>query len=199
MKVILLRHGETEYNAKKWYQGSRDIPLSPAGRLALGPAPFAPARVYVSPMKRAVETAQLLFPGAALYPVPGLREMDFGAFEGRGAQEMIDDPDYRAWVDGGCLAPPPGGEGKEDFCRRVCAAFAPLVDRALSEGEDTMTVLSHGGTVMAVMERYALPHKPYFQWLPPNAGGFVLDAGSWAREGALTYVETVRYAREAGV
>ena len=96
MTIYLLRHGETIYNTEKRYQGQRDIPLSTKGRAALCPADIRPARVYVSPMTRARQTAAVLFPQAQQIIVPGLREMDFGTFEGRNYVEMENDPDYLA-------------------------------------------------------------------------------------------------------
>lgn len=195
MKVYLLRHGETEYNVLKKYQGSRDIPLSDKGRGELVRADISPHTVYVTPLRRTVQTAEILFPDARLIPVPDLREMDFGVFEGRSYLDMADDPDYRTWVDSGCEDKIPGGEQRKEFCRRVCEAFSPLVDRALSEGENTLVILAHGGTQMAVMERYALPHKNYFEWCAPNAGGFVLDASRWQPDRTLALLETVRYTK----
>lgn len=195
MKVYLLRHGETEYNVLKKYQGARDIPLSEKGRGELVRADISPRTVYVTPLCRTEQTAEILFPDARLIPVPDLREMDFGVFEGRSYLDMADDPDYRAWVDSGCEDKIPGGERRKEFCRRVCTAFAPLVDRALEDGEEVLVVLAHGGTQMAVMERYALPRKSYFQWIAPNAGGFVLDAARWQSDRVLTLLETVRYTK----
>ena len=52
MLIYLLRHGQTEYNAQKRYQGQRDIPLSAAGIAQLRQADFAPEVVYVTPLKR---------------------------------------------------------------------------------------------------------------------------------------------------
>lgn len=83
MRVCLLRHGETAWNAQGRYLGRTDLPLTPAGRAALGPAGFTPALVYVSPLRRTAETAEILFPGAEQSAVPDFREMDFGVFEGR--------------------------------------------------------------------------------------------------------------------
>ena len=81
MTVWLLRHGMTADNALGRYQGRRDTPLSPEGVRALRPADFSPATVYVSPLRRAVQTAQILFPAAALVTVGDLAEMDFGDFD----------------------------------------------------------------------------------------------------------------------
>lgn len=200
MTIYLLRHGETEYNAQKRYQGQRDIPLSARGRAALCRAEFDPDTVYVSPLTRARQTAQALFPGARQVVVPDLREMHFGVFEGRNYVEMEHDPDYLAWVASNCESPCPDGERKEDFARRSCAAFARLADDAFAEGRRLLVILAHGGTQMSVMERYALPRRDYYQWCGPNAGGFVLEAdpGVWAKEHTLRYLRTVRYTRPEG-
>ena len=183
MKIYLLRHGTTDYNTQKRYQGQRDIPLSTRGREALCQADLSPDVVYVSPMTRARQTARILFPQAEQIVVPGLREMDFGTFEGRNYIEMENDPDYRAWVASNCESACPDGERKEDFCRRSCAVFAKLVDDAFAAGREQLVILAHGGTQMSVMERFALPRKEYHAWLGPNAGGDILEADPavWAR------------------
>ncbi len=173
MLVELIRHGETAYNREARYQGQSDIPLSPQGRAVLKPAPFCPEIVYTSPLARARETAQILFPGAHLVPVLGLIEMDFGAFEGKNYKEMEHDPAYRAWVEGGCLSRCSGGESKEEFCRRVCAAFSQLME----EPTERLTVVAHGGTLMAILERWGLPQRGYFDWHVPPGCGFLLEGG----------------------
>ena len=196
MLIYLLRHGQTEYNAQKRYQGQRDIPLSPEGAAQLRRADFDPDVVYVSTLQRTSQTARILFPEAKLVPVDGLIEMCFGSFEGRNFIEMEHDPDYLAWVNANCESSCPDGETKAVFSERVCRAFAALVDRALADGEETLVILAHGGTQMAAMERYALPHADYYHWCAPNAGGYVLDAGDWAEQRVLHLLKTVQYTKE---
>ena len=75
MQIDLLRHGQTEYNAQHRYQGQQDIPLSAAGRAQLRPAGFMPDVVYVSPLIRARQTAEIFFPGCPQIIVQALREM----------------------------------------------------------------------------------------------------------------------------
>ncbi|MCI8811061.1 MAG: histidine phosphatase family protein [Oscillibacter sp.] len=176
MKLYLLRHGETSWNVQGRYQGVSDIPLSPEGMAALRPADFAVGTVIVSPLARARQTAQILFPKAAQEVEPGLQEMNFGRFEGRTAQEMEEDAAYRAWVDSGCMGPVPGGESMAEFSGRVCSAFSRVLDKALSQGPDPLAIVAHGGTLMAVMERYAAPRRGYFAWQAPNGGGWLLEA-----------------------
>ena len=196
MDIYLLRHGETAYNAENRYLSRSDIPLSAKGLVELIPAGFSPETVYVSPLRRTSETAGTLFPTARSVVIDDFREMDFGIFEGKNYQEMAGLPEYQAWVDGNCLGKIPGGEQKSDFCRRTCKAFARLVDQALDAGEDRLVIVAHGGTQMAVMERFALPARDYFSWNGPTGGGFVLDASPWRRERKLMLRRTVRYTRE---
>ena len=94
MLIYFLRHGLTEYNAEKRYQGQRDIPLSAAGRAMLRKADIEPRIVYITPLCRTRQTAEVLFPTAKLVVVDGLKEMCFGSFEGRNYIEMEHDPDY---------------------------------------------------------------------------------------------------------
>ncbi len=197
MLIYLLRHGLTSYNAEKRYQGQRDIPLSPEGLAQLRPADIHPDIVYITPLCRTRQTAQVLFPAAKLVEVKDLQEMCFGSFEGRNYKEMEQDPDYLAWVAANCESPCPDGETKAIFCRRICRAFAALVDQALAQGREMLVILAHGGTQMAALEQYAVPHRDYYDWCGPNAGGFVLDARDWAARRQLHLVTTVQYTREA--
>ena len=73
MLIYLLRHGLTEYNAQKRYQGQRDIPLSPEGLAQLRRADIDPKVVYISTLQRTRQTAEVLFPNAELVPVDGLK------------------------------------------------------------------------------------------------------------------------------
>lgn len=181
MNVYLLRHGETAWNVQGRYQGTSDIPLSPAGIAALGQADFTVESVVVSPLIRARQTAEILFPGAAQAPEPDFREIEFGAFEGRTAKEMENDMDYRAWVDGGCMGLIPGGESVEAFSSRVCAAFERVLNRALAQGQEPLAIVAHGGTLMAIMARYIEPRRGFFEWQAPNGGGWLLEAEAGPR------------------
>ena len=70
MKIWLVRHGLTALGEEKRYQGVLDTSLSEKGQASLRPADFVPEHVYVSPAKRARETAKLLFPASRQIPVP---------------------------------------------------------------------------------------------------------------------------------
>lgn len=204
MKVYLIRHGETALKASGAYQGWIDEPLSAEGKKALGygtPQGFGALTtlsltvpggwVYVSPLKRARETAALVLPYCRQVVVEDLKEMNFGDFEGRSPDEMKNDPAYRAWVDSGCLDCCPNGETKTEFGERTCAAVASLIDMALKRGDDELFIVAHGGTQMAVMETFVDPSKPFYTWLLDCGSGYILDTAHWQAERRLAWEDGV--------
>ena len=194
IELVIVRHGQTPGNAARRYVGAIDEPLSDEGRVQAHAAkPFPDVgRVYVSPMRRARETAAIMFPNAEQVVVEGIQEMDFGAFAGRTANEMTDDAQYRAWVDSECTAQCPGGESQDEFTDRVCAALEALVRQAAARGERQVVVVAHGGTMMAFLSRFGHDSsKKYWEWLLGNCEGYriglacdsagidVLSIGRW--------------------
>ena len=178
MEILIIRHGKTAANKDGRYLGRTDVPLCPEGEeeaLAGGTLP-AVGKVYVSPMLRAVRTAELCFPGAVQVPVPDFREMDFGIFEGKNYEEMTGDPEYQKWVDGMCRGKCPGGEST-----------------AAAAGEKQLFITAHGGTVMALMSRCARPEKDYYDWYVKNCQGYLahLDEDTWAEDPILTEPELI--------
>ena len=171
MKLWLIRHGLTRLGEEKRYQGALDDGLSDRGRAELKRADFTPPRVYVSPMRRAGETAAILFPDSEQILVPNLREMYFGDFEGRAWWEMENDAAYRAWVDGGCTGRCPDGEDRAGFSSRVIQAMEAL----LQSGEDELVIVAHGGTQMAVLERWGKPAREYYRWQTGCGCGWELN------------------------
>ena len=196
MMVELMRHAKTTLQEERRYVGSTDDSLSPKGAHALVAASESPARVYVTPLRRTSQTAALVFPGAELVVVPGLEEMDFGTFEGHSYDELEHDPAYRAWLDGSCVGRCPGGEARDEFVQRVASAFARLLDQAVSHGEGSVTVVAHGGTIMAVMERFGRPRREFFAWQVAQGCGILLDATKWVRTGTLRFVGETDHRRK---
>ncbi len=194
MQVIMIRHGETIWSSERRYQGISDVPLSEEGRRKLKPADLKPRHVFVTPLVRTRETAEILFPEAEQIIVSGLSEMNFGIFEGKNYRELNGNPAYRAWVDSGCLAACPGGESKAEFSRRVCGAFEELM-AGPPAGEDVV-IVAHGGTLMAVLEAFGRPAREYFDWHADCGCGFRMDAGEWTCGRVLRYLDMVDFRGE---
>ena len=191
MYALLIRHGKTAGNAERRYIGSTDAALSADGRAEAEHARKDPSAgsVFVSPKIRARETARILFPNAEQIVLADLRETDFGIFEGKSADEMADDPAYRAWVDGGCAGRCPGGESRADMQKRAVTAFREVILRA-AEGRippdtdstslpvsitavsDELIFVVHGGVIMALMEALCSPHRDFYDFHAPNLCGF---------------------------
>lgn len=173
---MLLRHGRTEANDRRLYCGSTDLPLSEDGRQALlalragGGYPSAEGfSVYTTGLRRTEETLSLLFGPVAHRAAPGLREVDFGAFEMRGYGELKNDPAFQRWCQGDNEKNvPPGGESGEQMTKRVLAAFSAL----LETGEDLL-IVAHGGPIAAIMESlFSEEGKNRWQWQPANGEGY---------------------------
>ena len=179
-KVYLIRHGEAEGNAEKRYIGNRtDTALTQTGIAEIGkrkPAAAkvmegAPVRVCSGPMKRAVDTARLLFDTDSPETVPELTEMDLGCFEGKTYQELSGDPRYQAWIDSNGTMTIPEGESLEAFAERSMRAFLSALGDP--DREETVAIVCHGGNIMAVMS--SLTRKNYYDFIVGNVDGYILD------------------------
>ena len=176
MKCYLIRHGITEGNKELNFNGCRtDEPLSQEGRAALKEVEGIPggAILFASPMKRALETASIMFPGETPVVIDDLREMDFGRFEGKNHKMLDGDPEYQAWLDSGGFARIPGGESIASFGERAAGGFRKAVLQALDKGADTICIVAHGGTIMAVMS--FLTGEDYFGFNAPNGAGYIIE------------------------
>ena len=165
LEVVFVRHGATAGTEDHRYSGAgTDEPLSSAGERALRDLACDRDvfRVITSGMARTDQTARILFPNAEFMACPGLREMDFGDFEGRSAAELKEDARYRAWVDSWCETRCPHGEGKSDFTRRVVAAFREACKSERAQGSGRAVFVVHAGTVKALLSELAVPKMEYF-------------------------------------
>lgn len=195
MEVLLLRHGKTAGNAAGRYIGRTDVPVIEEGLEALRAlgTDESVSRVYVTPLRRTHQTAAIFFPKAEQVIVDDLREMDFGDFEGRTADEMADDPDYRAWVAGGCVDSCPNGDNIESFTARIQRGFRTAVAMAMERGDKRLVIVGHGGSFMALMISFAHDGRGYFDWFAPNGGGWRarLDEAAWDDDPRLLEVVPV--------
>ena len=173
MKWILIRHGLTPGNLERRYLGCRtDESLSSQGITELAAKRYPPVlRVFVSPMKRCSETAAILYPGVPVEVVEDFREYDFGDYENKTFAELNGRADYQMWIDSGGELPVPGGESRTAFAERCVHAFEELLNQNMPED---CAIVAHGGTIMAIMEKYARPAGDYFDFQVRNGDGYIL-------------------------
>jgi len=161
LELVVVRHGLTEWNLEGRYQGQRDIPLSPANarpglerlRSALESERFD--AVHCSDLLRCRETLAFVRPDLltrARYDVR-LRELDFGAYEGRTLATLQEDPGYRAWVDSAGELAPPGGESAAQLWARLSAWLGEVLARAQTDGHQRVLAVSHGGAIRELRRR----------------------------------------------
>ena len=175
MTIYLIRHGKTLANERRVYCGSTDLGLSERGREELTDIRYdiQNVRFLTSGMKRANETMELLFPGVPYASDPRFRELDFGAFEMHGYEELKDRPDYQAWLSGDNERNvPPGGESGEQMTIRVLSAYRGLT-------ADTCLV-THGGVIAAIMSSlFPEEGRHRYQWQPQNGHGYRITDGGY--------------------
>ena len=176
--VWLARHGESDWNAAKRFQGRSDRPLTPLGRqqakaLASELASSSSLSViYTSPLRRALETAAVVGEQVGLEPVPDddLREVDVGSWTGLSRAEVeARYPDaFERWLDGG-----EGWDDGESYAEMSARVLAALVRISGSHPGDELLVVSHGGPIRAIQAAAAGMDVHAYRKLrrvEPNAG-----------------------------
>jgi probable phosphoglycerate mutase len=164
-RILLVRHGQSTWNAEGRWQGRADPPLSDLGRrpaeVAAGAARDAGVtRIVASPLRRAHQTATIVAGaiGVPLDPDARLQERDAGDWTGRTRAEIEDG--WPGFLAGGRR--PEGFETDDVLHHRAAAAIADVAARASAP----VLVVSHGGLIR-VVER-ALGSEPHSV---PNLGG----------------------------
>ena len=180
--MLLLRHGQTTWNAERRWQGWADAPLSPLGEQQaldaaahLADAGFT--RVCSSDLSRARRTAELLAGALGLdghvFVDAGIREHDVGVFQGRLTSELREEYPECFGDDRSRRTPIPGAEDPAAFLDRVLAGLLGLVERFPT---DELLVVSHGGVISALERHLGLARGTSV----PNLGGrwLTIDAAA---------------------
>jgi broad specificity phosphatase PhoE len=179
-ELILMRHGETSWSRSGRHTSHTDLPLTPRGEdQARALAPLLSARrlalVLVSPLARAVRTAQLAGL-TGLTTEENLHEWDYGGYEGITTDEIHRErPGWNMWTDGVV----PGPEHKGESPTQVGERADRVIERALQrmrEEEGDVVLVAHSHILRVLTARYL--------GLPPSAGSlFLLGTGALSRLG----------------
>ncbi|MEK9773480.1 MAG: histidine phosphatase family protein [Opitutae bacterium] len=158
-EILLIRHGETEWNLSGRWQGHADSALSPRG---ISQAKALSKRMkneeadhfYVSDLERAQHTAKLIGDpyGWAFTHMPELRERDIGVLEGLTTEEMLvkHPAVYKSFCDGGPNYKPPNGESFSQFSDRCFSAIETLAN---SHPGKKIVAVTHGGVLGAIFRK----------------------------------------------
>ncbi len=177
-KIILIRHGQTDGNAKKQYCGFLDMELNAQGclqveKLARRLEKEAIHKIYASDRKRAVQSARIIFKGRRINRISGLREINFGIFEGKSHQEIRENNAdiYDKWLSDPYNTVVPESENLVDFQARVTRALDNIVQVNLNR---TTAVVCHGGTISIILSRIN-GSKNFWKLIPGSASLNIIE------------------------
>ncbi len=154
-ELILVRHGATQASFSGVYCGRLDLPLARRGiadikkaaRLLSKPRPD---RVYCSELLRARQTASLIAPGSQAIFLSSLREMNFGAFEGKSADEIKSRmPDaWQAYMDDYMSFTFPGGDNIKSYLTKTAATLNSIIEK---NDNRRVLIVSHKGFILSAL------------------------------------------------
>ncbi len=169
MKLLLARHGQTDWNLNQRFQGQNDIPLNEVGRQQATALGNRLSRehidlIYTSDLQRAHETARLIAAHhtCEICTDPRLREMNFGAWEGLTYDEIkqCDPSILAAWEADILTTSTPNGETLNQLSARVETV---LNDLRTQYADKTILIVAHGGPLQILL-CLALNLSPAMYW-----------------------------------
>lgn len=158
MKLYLMRHGETDYNKTRYFYGSTDVSINETGRaqalLLKEVMRDCPVKViYVSSLKRSLETAEIVFENTLhLIGLSSLDEKGFGLWEGMTADQIqkLYPREWEAWLEKPFEVTPPEAEPFSDFQQRVWQAIDTIIDQ---ENGQALAIVAHLGVLRLIYQR----------------------------------------------
>lgn len=191
-RITFIRHGYTQGNLDGKYIGTTDLPLAKEGAQELyeiiEKADYPSfQKVYISPLKRCLQTAYIMAPNTYMVELPQLREMDFGKFENKTPEELKNDEDYKKFLEGGLDNPPPGGESARQVVTRCFEALSIIIGDMMEEGLTNCAVITHSGIIMNMMACFGVPKRKPIEYACGFGEGFevIVSAAMWQRSGAF--------------
>ena len=195
--VYLFRHGLTKGNINAQYIGHTDYPLTTLGINQLKEIkakyhyPTVEA-VFVSPLKRAMQSADIMFPKNNKIVIDNFIEYNFGEFEECTADDLKDSEDFQKWLHGDMYTRPPFGESNAEFVHRICDSFEKVINGCIAEGKTDIAIVSHAGVLMTILSCYGLPEAPMSHWQMDPGYGYKLriTPSVWMRGNKLEVIDT---------
>jgi len=177
-KIIFIRHGQTDWNAKMIYCGSSDVCLSQKGRAQVRELKKVflnqgVDKIYCSNKKRALETAKIIFGKEKIVELEDLREMHFGVFEGLTYKQIQKKypQAYKRWLHDPFSVTIPKGENLKDFKKRILQAVRKIMR---SEKGKTVAVVCHGGAI-SIFLTHLQKSKEFWRQIPSSASVSVVE------------------------
>ena len=178
--VLIIRHGETDWNVQGRWQGQSDIPLNENGieqahQLAARLKEWPITALYSSDLKRAAGTAEIIAGSLNLTPTynRAWRERNGGEFEGLTAKELQGHAEFETRRSDKHWAPP-NGESNVQVVARVTDAFDDLV---AGHAGEMVAVVTHGGAIITLLSSIlGFPHGDRARlWVSGNTGFSIVE------------------------
>ncbi|MFH1692350.1 MAG: histidine phosphatase family protein [Candidatus Omnitrophota bacterium] len=177
-KITLIRHGQTQWNHTKRYLGHTDIDLDATGKeqalrtqKKLKREEFH--KIYSSDLKRAANFAKIVFKGKEIFTTPDLRELNFGLFEGKTHDEIMNAHKYiySQWLSSPFKTTVPDGEQLKDFKQRITNIFKKIIadNSGLSIG-----VVTHAGPIRIILN-HVMNKQDIWEPLPKLASIHIVE------------------------
>lgn len=157
MKLIFIRHGQTDWNVAGKIQGSYDSELNNNGvkqsielTEKLLKLNYKFSKIYSSPQKRALKTAEILSKHSNIdyFPMKGLEEMNMGEWEGLSWSEVEKKYpiEYREWFLNRRYTKTPNGESYNDMLKRVLKSIHKIIE----DNSDNVVIVTHSAVIMSL-------------------------------------------------
>ena len=168
MKLLFVRHGETDWNVENRIQGGTDTELNETGMeqarqlgQKLAEQKLMIANIYSSKLKRAHKTAQIVgeLIGVDVESIDGLEEMNLGQWEGMRWREVKESysEEYEEWYHNRRYQQTPNGESYQELLERVI----PALEYIIQKEENTVLVVTHSANIVTLLA--AIHQTPFDQ------------------------------------
>ena len=200
--ICIIRHGITEGNARRLYYGKTDIPLAREGieelKTLRGEGVYPDSKksmIFTTGLIRTIQTKELVYGDRPYEVIEDLQEINFGEFEMKSYEDLLQNANYRDWITAEDLdKKPPGGESIRQFNHRVIRGYETVRERhrqfcyeqcpeagdpgAIEAGGPAAPltiVICHGGTISAIMDHiWPGVHDNMYGWIPHPGHGYLL-------------------------
>jgi probable phosphoglycerate mutase len=157
MKLLLIRHGQTDWNIKGKIQGSCDIELNDTGIIQAEELSnkvlenkYKFSKIYSSQQRRAVKTAEILskVTNVEYISIAGLEEINLGEWEGSSWAEVKEKypAEYEEWYINRRYTKPHKGESYQDMLQRVLTS----IHKIINENCDNVVIVTHSAVIMCI-------------------------------------------------
>ncbi len=183
-RLYLIRHGITSGNLEGKYIGTTDLPLCEEGESAISSLAALEVyprvqKVYSSPLKRCLQTAEIIYPDRLLKRIDNIAECDFGDYEGKTRQELANDKTYLEWLKGGYEAAPPNGESFGNFTLRCLDGLEDIFKDMMANEVTEAAVITHSGVIMNLLSGYGLPKLKPAEFTCKQGEGFEIQLSTF--------------------